>query len=244
MFARFQIDKGINSYIILLYQDTKRNECENVRKGWKRDKIRDAMRETHKNNQQFTPIIGRRNGWTRRKILGREKSEGQSAVKALLTLPLLPITRKYCLCHQQKDTCSKVLKTFPILQVLVKPTDSDILSQKHYFFKRRGSTISDWSLFLLPYSPRFPQIQIFLPDELNLFSKLIQSLSCSCTPFLQFALHYPKFVLTPQKCFMKTLLVCQEINSPEQADVPVQVLMSTQLPHSSHRSPHTTVLSI
>lgn len=43
---------------------------------------------------------------------------------------------------------------------------------------------------------------------------------------------------------MKTLIVCQEINSQEQAEVPIQVLMSSWLPHtaiSSLQLPHNSV---
>lgn len=43
---------------------------------------------------------------------------------------------------------------------------------------------------------------------------------------------------------MKTLIVCQEINSQEQAEVPIQVLMSAWLPHtaiSPLQLPHNSV---
>lgn len=69
-----------------------------------------------------------------------------------------------------------------------------------------------------------------LPDILNLFAEL---LNLYCTHFLSFALHYPKFVLIMQKYYMNTLIVCQEINSQEQAEIPILVLMSTWLLHTA-----------
>lgn len=72
----------------------------------------------------------------------------------------------------------------------------------------------------------------FLQDPLNLISRRIFH-HCCFIHFLQPAVHNSKSVFVLQKCFPKTLTVCQEINSQEQAEVPMQVLMNAWLPHIS-----------
>lgn len=75
-------------------------------------------------------------------------------------------------------------------------------------------------------------MHIRLRDPLTIISRLTFH-HCCFIHSLQPAVHNPKSVFIPQKCFMKTLTVCQEINSQEQAEVPMQVLMNAWLPHIS-----------